>query len=192
MKVFLLLVALALIILWLRKRAHMGSRGANGPKSRSIQSAQEHFEQALNHIKKGDLDRALISLNRVIELDPMAAEAFCCRGGIHVERGDFDSAIVECGKAIQLDPNFDDAYSTRGQAYARKGVFDCALQDYDAALRINPMNLYLHYEKGLAYESMDRTEDAIAAFKEYVRCTASSNSSLIEEAKRRIKKLQGQ
>lgn len=63
-------------------------------------------------------DTAMIFLNKILELDPMNAEAKLCKGDIyHRGLGDYPKAIEQYNKVIRLTSDGrDDAVNTRARA----------------------------------------------------------------------------
>ena len=62
-------------------------------------------------------DTALIFLNKILEIDPMNAEAKLCKGEIyHRCLNDYGSAIEHYNKVIRLSAGTDDAIHTRARA----------------------------------------------------------------------------
>jgi tetratricopeptide (TPR) repeat protein len=59
--------------------------------------------------EKEDWDRAIVDLNRAIELDPKNHVAYWNRGWVHAEKEEYGAATKDMQKAIQLYPN-DPAY----------------------------------------------------------------------------------
>ena len=52
-----------------------------------------------------DTAEAVADLNRAIEIDPKAADAYRCRAEVQRAAGQLDGALVDARKAIELDPS---------------------------------------------------------------------------------------
>src|SRR3990167_5473725 len=66
--------------------------------------------------KQGDLDGAIQSYSKSIEMDPNFAMAYYNRGLARREKGDLAGELVDYDKAIELDPKYIQAYYNRGIA----------------------------------------------------------------------------
>src|SRR5262245_34882626 len=97
--------------------------------AQSRDAANDCYERASSHYKKGNLDAAIAEFTRAIELsshlvkpgrnlgqmeaafnfdrvrvlDPIAARAYANRGMIRFLKRDYDSAIDDCNRAIEIE-----------------------------------------------------------------------------------------
>lgn len=78
---------------------------------------------------EGDVDLALQSFNRAIEMDKSSAEAYYWRGSLMGSQGDYAYALADFGSAIRLDPNYAPAYLSRGSTFIELGSFARARED---------------------------------------------------------------
>ncbi|MBV8839676.1 MAG: tetratricopeptide repeat protein, partial [Alphaproteobacteria bacterium] len=101
--------------------------------------------------EKGELDAALVDLNRAIEIDPTYACAFVNRGRAYKFKGDVDRAIADYSEAIRLDPKMVLAWNNRGDAYLAKKDPDRAIADLDMAIKIAPNYALAYRNRGDAY-----------------------------------------
>ena len=65
----------------------------------------------------GEYDKAILDLNKAIELDSNYANAHVARGFAYNRKGEYDKAILDLNKAIELDPNHAIDYYSRGIAW---------------------------------------------------------------------------
>jgi tetratricopeptide (TPR) repeat protein len=134
-----------------QKRAHGHARGAPGKTSLLVLSvlffclmnayAQNSkqggtLDQWLFYAQKGDYDKAIVELNKIIKIYPDSADSYYNRGTLYAEEGKFDQAIADCSKAIEINPNYADAYYNRAVAYFSKKEYDKAWEDVYQAQRL--------------------------------------------------------
>ena len=81
----------------------------------------------------GQLDAALASYRRALELKPDLAEAYNNVGGVLKDLGQLDAAVASYRKALELKPDFADAYSNLLFLYSYNALIDP--QEYLAQAR---------------------------------------------------------
>lgn len=110
----------------------------------------------------GDLDGALESFTKAIQLAPHTAlAAYLNRAVIYTQRQDFDAAIADCNTLIGIRQTVAPAYVQRGLAYGQKNEWNKALADFDKAIHLDP-NLTDSYfaERAKIKYSLGRQDDA--------------------------------
>ena len=116
----------------------------------------------------GQIDKAIESYSRAIELSPNFVEAYNNRGVVYNIKGDYDRAIEEYNKAIELKPDFAQAYNNRGVVYIDKGDFDRAIEEYNKAIELKPDLAEAYYNRGIDYQNKGDYDRAIADFTEAI------------------------
>jgi tetratricopeptide (TPR) repeat protein len=99
---------------------------------------------------RGDLDRALMSFGRAIELNPSFAGGYGGRAMVYELQGQFDSALADLNQVIRLDAAYPYAISNRARVYLKARRIDEAIADYDAALKLQPRDANSLYGRSLA------------------------------------------
>lgn len=127
--------------------------------------AEPIMNRALDHMRKGDGDRALELILEARRLDPANALVHCNLGAIHDKRNEPEAAIAAYGRALELEPDYARAYSNRAYAHWTLGRYDEALRDSEAALRKNPRSAMAHVHRGLSLAGLGRTAEAADAFR---------------------------
>jgi tetratricopeptide (TPR) repeat protein len=91
-----------------------------------------------------DIDYRLVKadLDRVIEMQPMLAEAWFNRANVSAKLNDFKSAIVDYSRAIELDDRFAEAYFNRGLAKIYTGNADGGVVDLSRAGELGLFQAY--------------------------------------------------
>ncbi|MGH7372552.1 MAG: tetratricopeptide repeat protein [Candidatus Methylomirabilales bacterium] len=91
-----------------------------------LEQAEFFFQEGYRHQMSGDLDAAVESYRRSIELYP-TAEAHTFLGWAYSFQGKIDDAIRECEVAIQVDPDFGNPYNDIGVYLMEKGEYEAAI-----------------------------------------------------------------
>lgn len=97
-------------------------------------TAEDYVSASKSHLQNRDLDGALASLNKAIELNPGLAVAYLERHSIYILKGALDSALGDLNKAILIDPEIKQAYAARGRVRMMKNDVNGALSDFDNAI----------------------------------------------------------
>ena len=84
--------SLALILLF--------SVTVNSQQRTSARQAQQQYQNGLQLLKKGEMQAALTSLRKAIEIDPRFYDAHLALGSALQQTGDVDAAIVQYRQAV--------------------------------------------------------------------------------------------
>jgi tetratricopeptide (TPR) repeat protein len=123
--------------------------------------------------RKGSLDEADQVIQEALRLDPNngtahAYYAFLLGAMYEQNTGPYvdpiQPAIDESVTALALSPDRLEARWARGYILFITGNADLAIQQYLAAIEINPNIAQLHLELGVAYRSLDLTEQALEEY----------------------------
>lgn len=97
-------------------------------------AAEDHLKTSRARLQNRDLDGALATLDKAIELKPDFAEAYVQRNRLHMMKGAMDSALADLDKALLIDPEMKQAYFERGRIRMMKNDMKGALSDLDNAI----------------------------------------------------------
>ena len=89
-------------------------------------------------LDEGDFDRAIETLNALIQSNPDFAEAWNQRAIVRYLGGDFEGSLRDVNRTVALEPNHFGAYSGMGQCYIRLDQPERALEAFETALDIHP------------------------------------------------------
>jgi tetratricopeptide (TPR) repeat protein len=113
--------------------------------------------------------KALVDLNRAIEMDPENSTYFSWRARIHELRKDFDASARDYSRAIELDPGHFRHYEARGYLRLRLKDFKGALEDFDVVIELRGEDYPPAFaNKGHAYEDMGDFREAIRFYRKYI------------------------
>ncbi len=142
-------------------------------------AAYEDYLTALGYTqrydKPGNLDLAIVSLQKAIQTDPgfalgyaQLAEAYRLKYIVEQNAHWLDEAQAYCQKAVQLDNRGPAAYVTLAQIHDALGKHDLALQEFQHALQLDPKDADALGGLARSYEQSGRTVDAEKAWQESV------------------------
>jgi tetratricopeptide (TPR) repeat protein len=156
--------------------------------------AAKHYNRANAYVHNGQYDQAIVEYTKAIELEPRLADAYFNRGLAYVKKGQYDDqAIVDFTEAIELSSGLAaPAYYYRGFCYFMKGVYGRALSDANKAAESDATYANAYLLKASVYEKMERTTEAIEAYRNFIKHTSPRNTAAIEEVKVRIAELERQ
>jgi tetratricopeptide (TPR) repeat protein len=89
---------------------------------------------------QGDIEPALASCHKALEVEPGCFDALWKRGQLHVTLGDLEAAVSEYTSAIDVDPHWPWVFYLRAQALVELGRRDEALKDVNQALQLEPVD----------------------------------------------------
>ena len=129
---------------------------------------------ALGHLlmKDGDLEQATVQLKEELRLDPDQPEANAEMGMALLSQNESTAAIEYLKKALALQPDLYTAHEQLGKAFYLARNYEGARKELTTALADDPEGI-AHYQLGLVYKALGRTEDANREFD------ASARSSQI-------------
>jgi len=139
-----------------------------------LEQAEFFFQEGYRHQMSGDLDAAVESYRRSIELYP-TAEAHTFLGWAYSFQGKIDEAIRECEIAIQIDPDFGNPYNDIGVYLMEKGEHEAAIPWLLKAMqakRYEPRH-YPHINMARVCAKKGEIDEAIAELRKALQLDAN-------------------
>ncbi|MCK4357701.1 MAG: tetratricopeptide repeat protein [Candidatus Cloacimonetes bacterium] len=122
------------------------------------------MEKVLELIKSKKYEEAILTLDKLIDKNPMYIY-YDIRGYTQaVFLGQYDKAITDYTKAIELNPEYASAYYNRGTTYSSLKEYDKAITDFTKAIELNPEYALAYYNRGTTYSSLKEYDKAITDF----------------------------
>jgi tetratricopeptide (TPR) repeat protein len=120
------------------------------------------YNLGISQKNSGDLQGALESYDKTLELNPSYYEALINRGNIYVDLGEYQKALDDFNHALKFG-EIPFAYSGRGDAYYWLGNYDKAIVDYHTSLSLLPDNAHCYCFLSLSYFAIGKYQDSINA-----------------------------
>ena len=125
------------------------------------EAAKTAFNEGFAIVTSGkDLDKAIPSFKKAIDLYPKYAPSYLMLGTVYAHTNHPDEAIAPLQKAIELDPKKDDAYTQLGTIYNGQKKFPEAEQNLSKAVELAPTSFDAQYQLGRTYYAMQKPADA--------------------------------
>ena len=112
----------------------------------------------------GDLEGALETLNKAIELDQHYAYAYINRAGIYLAMGNLEKGLADALTGMDLDPSIPQAYSLIGQIYQALEENELALDVLSSGIRKWGSYPELYLQRGDLYYGEGQFDKAILDF----------------------------
>jgi tetratricopeptide (TPR) repeat protein len=137
----------------------------------------------------GQLDEAIGSFQKVLEVDPGRVSANYDLATILDERGRIDEAILHYQKAVEGDPSLVVARASLASALARCGRMEEAIAQFEKTLEVDPNCAVARSGLGQVFKEQGRIDEAIASFQKAVKsdpnCALAHNNWGVALAGRR-------
>ena len=117
----------------------------------------------LAYLAADDLEQAIRSYTRAIELSPTYWAAYFNRGVAFLERGDADRALADFESGLALNP-LAKIYYLRGMAFERKGDLEAARADYERSIELEPEFVDPYVGLGVLHGRAGSFDDAMELF----------------------------
>jgi tetratricopeptide (TPR) repeat protein len=110
--------------------------------------------------RQGLYDKALVQLDRAVDLDGYQADTFIERARVYLAKERPYMASSDLDDAISLDRNNAEAYYLRGESHRAMGQSYSAVDDYTEAIRLAPEHAKAYYGRAEANEEMSHYKQA--------------------------------
>jgi tetratricopeptide (TPR) repeat protein len=127
-----------------------------------------HYILALSEWKDGQLEAAVVSMRRSIELEPQV-RAFANLARIEIDRGEFDAALEASQAAVSAAPDDGEAKFVEARVHYNLGDRESALRLLEQSIELDSDNGFAHnlagliwIERGEAVYALEALEQAVA------------------------------
>lgn len=158
-----------------KRNAPFGYTGHRMTEDERFREAVVLLRDAYRLQMSGDLDRAITTYRRSIDMHP-TAEAHTFLGWTLSFQERYEEAITECKRAIAVDPEFGNPYNDIGSYLLQLGRLDDAIPWLERALaakRYEPKHYphcnlgQVYWRKGMLARAVEQFERALALSPEY-------------------------
>jgi tetratricopeptide (TPR) repeat protein len=143
----------------------------NVSKGQTPQTTQDYLKSSMAHFQGGEIDTALIDINKAIELDPINVDAFFLRAAIRSKKGDAAGVLADYNKIIELAPTAQGVeviYTNRSMIRLQKGDVDGALGDLNKAISINPKVAEIYNGRAIARLQKGDLDGALSDYEKVI------------------------
>jgi protein O-mannosyl-transferase len=128
----------------------------------SLNLAQVYNNLTIVHMKLGETEEAIKTVQQAIEYDPKHMEAYNNLGLLYGERGDYQAAILQFRKALEIVPASAMLHTNLARAFMDMGDPTSAITHYQAALAYQADDLLLRYQLSNCYAAAGDKQKAIS------------------------------
>lgn len=121
-------------------------------------------EKTLLCQNKGDYEKALMYIERLLKIYPDSDALWCLKGDSHEKKGNMEAALECYDHSIHLNPTNLFYWIRKGSVLSDLGRFEGAVICLDQALKIDPANSTVFNLKGNALYSLGNYKDAIDSY----------------------------
>ncbi len=126
------------------------------------------LSQAL--LATGQMDEALKMAEELVQIEDKDPSGFLMVGSLHARRGDMVKSVEALSEAIALQNEFEKAHQVMAVILSRRGDLAGAARHTNRDKKTN-YEAVAHYDRGVVLASLDRPEEAIAAFQQALEIT---------------------
>ena len=144
-----------------------------------------HTDVARDALNEGELNEALVQVNRALDLYPSEALFHSLRGAIRMRQERWGDAVTNFNRAVDADRTYFAHYLQRGLAHYKLKNNDAAQRDLDQSVRILPT--------AVAYNALGQLAEArgdTTAAQRYYEQAAGSGGATGKAARSRLVALQ--
>lgn len=127
-------------------------------------SFASHYNLAGVYIEKGDYEKAVFELKKVLELAPNFAEGYIQLGTSYRKLGMIDNAIRSYQVSIKIKPDSWIPYQNLAALFFQKQQFKDAEQMTLIAIQLHPNSQILYKNLGMIYEALGDKDKSEAAY----------------------------
>ena len=147
-----------------------GSSQLNSNESELIDKStlkliESWFELGLKQASAGNLDEAIISWEKALELNPNLGEAWHNRGSALGRLGNYEEALASFEQTLKIDPHNAQAWNERGHVLYQLSQWQGAADSWERAVTIVSNNYQFWYNRGCALEKLQQYQEAIASYE---------------------------
>ena len=143
-----------------------------------------YIGRARLYLAQGDTISALADLDKAIELNKNAINAYVIRADISIKREkDYERALEDMNEAIKLQPHYAGFFINR--AFLRYNLDDYfgAMADYDYAISLDPTNVVAYFNRGLLLAEVHGNDRAIQEFTKVLQLNTDDFRALLNRSR---------
>ena len=130
-----------------------------------LELIESWFNLGLKQVSAGEFDKAIVSWEKALKIDPNLSEAWHNRGSALGRLGEYEKAVKSFQQALKIDPNNDRAWNDCAHALYQLQQWSDAVISWSNALKIMPANHLFWYNRGCALEQLENWTEAIISYE---------------------------
>jgi tetratricopeptide (TPR) repeat protein len=130
---------------------------------------QPRISQAIDMMKKGQLQEALELLAQVRTDHPRSDEVFLTIGRVLIKAEQYDKAEMSLRKAIEINPHLVDAHFMLGGVNQVRKDWGAAEKCYQRTVELRPVDAGAHFFLGNCRLKQEKKAEAMAAYRDAIR-----------------------
>jgi tetratricopeptide (TPR) repeat protein len=127
----------------------------------SMKQSEIHDAMGNAYIKLQRYEKAIVSYDKAIALEPNNANAYRYKGEALYYFFKYEEAIKCFDRALELEPNNANIWNNKGLALDSLGNYEGAINCYDKAIELEPNDANIWNNKGAALDNLSKYEEAI-------------------------------
>lgn len=132
-------------------------------------TSRELLNQALEHHRQGDLQRAVEFYRQVLQLEPEHIDTLCCLGIAYLSLGQPKESVTCYEHVLRLQPEHVGALCDVAIAYAHLGRLDEAAASLRASIRLRPDHAEALNNLGVVLTQQGKFEAAVETYQNALR-----------------------
>ncbi len=152
--------------------------GAGGFADTGNTAAITAYNSAVDYAMTGDMENALIYIDKALSLQPNFTLALITKGNIMISNGDFDEAKIAIDEASRLEPD-DIMVLTSYAAYYVDSNPEKAIDYCNQVIDKDPSVIEVWIIMGTAYGSLGKFSEEIYASEEALKIDDKNEQALI-------------
>ncbi|MGE5656064.1 MAG: tetratricopeptide repeat protein [Actinomycetota bacterium] len=134
----------------------------------NLEGADAHFLRANQLKAAGQLDAAIDSYKKALNLNSNYPEAYQKLAEVYALKGELEATFACCRQALKIKPDFAPAYLTMGNALQSQEQLEMAIRAYSQAIDIQPDFAEAHANLGSMYYKQNRLSEATACYQKAI------------------------
>ncbi len=129
-------------------------------KTKQKPAADSYFELGILYKENNNIDDAIKSLKKSIDLNPRHSMALYELGVIYEKQKDYDAAIKSYNESLRIKEN-SEAFQSLGVSYLKKGMLKEAYRNLVKAMMLNPNKYTIYNNLGAVFEKLGNYDSAV-------------------------------
>ena len=138
---------------------------SNQPDDSGLELIESWFNLGLKQVSAGELEQAIASWEKALNINPNLSEAWHNRGSALGRLGNYEAAIDSFQNALSINPDNYQAWNDRAHALYQLQNWTEAVDSWSNALKIMPGNHLFWYNRGCALEQLERWSEAMVSYE---------------------------